>query len=151
MKRFKCLEIEIEGGDDALSGSGYSGELAAILRRVADELSQGDDYQDVGHGLHDTNGNRVGSLVVEFKEVEPDGWLCDDCVSYLVNGDLTGVDYYLEGDEAAARCREIESGARRLGYVSVDSEVTDEFSREECDCCGTGLAGGRTGYYQPEG
>lgn len=124
-------------------------------------------------------------------------WFCDDCLMYAVNGDLTGLDYYLSQREADARAKEIEAGydalvkqgdvfsddydasdgdsvqyecrdcgeiGRRhdfpMQYIDGESSLTCpecdsddvrerddgrlEFTRRDCDCCGTDLAGSRT-------
>lgn len=80
--------------------------------------------------------------------VHDDISLCDDCTIAAVNGDFTGLDYHY-GKDADKRQAEIEAGLEKLGPHLVsnnDSETGDgieEFSRRECDCCGTRLAGGR--------
>lgn len=84
-----------------------------------------------------------------MKIVQDDLWLCDDCVMYAVNGDLTGIDYFYSGDKADKRAKEVVQGVNALGPHLVpdfDSETgkgMEEFSRTTCDGCGTRLAGGR--------
>ncbi len=81
--------------------------------------------------------------------VKDDLWLCQDCVIYAVNGDLTGVDYYLSGDAAKRRCLDIEAGVERFGanlvpnYDSESGEGIEEFSLKQCDGCRCKLAGSR--------
>jgi hypothetical protein len=151
VRQFKSLTIEIENSGSAFDGRDALPECARLLRGVIKKIGDGDDFEHLNtHHLHDAKGNRCGTLTVESEQVEPDGWLCDDCLVFVENGDLTGVDYYAaDEEEAARRCEEIESGARQLGSVHPDSDMTDEFSRKDCDCCGTMLAGSRTGYYLP--
>lgn len=69
-------------------------------------------------------------------------WLCEDCTMVSVNGDYTGLDYYLGEEAAAIRAEDIDAGLERLGYICPTDEE-DEFSRSECDCCGDSLAGRR--------
>lgn len=79
-----------------------------------------------------------------------DLWFCDDCTMVAANGDLTGLDAYDDADERAA---EIAAGLAALvegvngGYVVTnftDDDGVDEFSRSDCDCCGSTLGGRRT-------
>lgn len=77
-----------------------------------------------------------------MKVIDDDLWLCDDCTIYAVNGDTTGID-----DEK--REREVVRGVNALGsnlvpnFDSETNEGIDEFSRRQCEGCGTRLAGGR--------
>lgn len=78
-------------------------------------------------------------------EIAHELWLCDDCTIAEVNGDYSGM-----SDEREA---EVKRGfdtvyARYGGHLSSnwDSETGEgvtEFSRRQCDVCGTRLAGGR--------
>lgn len=78
-----------------------------------------------------------------------DLWLCDDCLFYAVNDDLSGIDYYLSGKEAEKRAAEVKKGVHSLGrnlvpdFDSETGEGIEEFSSHRCDACGTRLAGGR--------
>ncbi len=84
-----------------------------------------------------------------MKIVQDDLWLCDDCVMYAVNGDLTGIDYSYSGDEAEKRAKQVVRGVNALGphlvpdFDSETGEGMEEFSRTTCAGCGTHLAGGR--------
>lgn len=81
--------------------------------------------------------------------------VCDDCVPYLANGDLSGLDYHYGEAEAEERQNEIVTGEAELiafakqdyNVIQVLLAVTDdvyEFMRRPCGCCGTRLAGQRT-------
>lgn len=81
--------------------------------------------------------------------------VCDDCVIYLANGDLSGLDYHYGEDEAEERQKEITTGeAELIAFAKQDYKITqvllavtddvDCFSRRPCGCCGTRLAGQRT-------
>lgn len=65
----------------------------------------------------------------------PTHWVCDDCISPIVNGDLTGV----PEDRLAA----VEEGLEDFPGDAHPTGEADEFSRGKCDCCGTTLAGRR--------
>lgn len=84
-----------------------------------------------------------------MKILQDDLWLCDDCVMYAVNGDLTGIDYSYSGDEADERAKEVVRGVNSLGphlvpdFDSETGEGMEEFSRTTCAGCRTHLAGGR--------
>jgi hypothetical protein len=60
-----------------------------------------------------------------------------------VNDDYTGIDYYLSGQEADDRVKEIQDGLNRLGVGLCIGEDEEEFSIEQCDCCHTNLDGRR--------
>lgn len=81
--------------------------------------------------------------------VRDDLWLCQDCLFAAVNGDVTGLDAHYSKDDADRRLKEIEAGLEKLGPCLVpdfDSESgkgVEDFSRRQCDCCGTSLAGDR--------
>ena len=74
-------------------------------------------------------------------------WFCTDCALIAETGDATSLDYHYEGREADKRLREIENGLRLLGPVATNGEE-NEFSTRVCDCCGSQLAGHRTGFVQ---
>lgn len=67
-------------------------------------------------------------------------WVCSECMIWLVNGDVSGV-------EDAARVEAIQAGERALGEHIVsnfsEGEGEDEFSTAPCECCGTSLHGAR--------
>ena len=78
--------------------------------------------------------------------------VCQDCIMEIANGDLTGLDYHLDHDEATARAIEIRSAIASFyphhlvpGGTDEDGEEIedDEFSARDCDCCGSWLAGSR--------
>jgi hypothetical protein len=71
--------------------------------------------------------------------------VCTDCIMFIANGDLTGLDYHY-GEQADERKAEIIAGVESClpGQVGAgDGEHDQEFSRYGCDCCGTPLAGAR--------
>jgi hypothetical protein len=82
---------------------------------------------------------------------QDDLWFCDDCYIIAETGDASSFDYYLSPSKAADRVKEIErelSLYEKDGHLVSDNdsetgEGIEEFSRRVCDCCGTGLAGGR--------
>lgn len=73
--------------------------------------------------------------------VKTDIWLCEDCTVYACNGDLSGIDYYLNGPEADARAKAVERGVARFGphlvsdFDSETSDGIDEFARTPCAAC----------------
>jgi len=66
---------------------------------------------------------------------ETTDWVCDDCLQYLVNGDLPP-------DSAPERDAEIIDGSLRDAAPTGEE---NKFSTSRCDHCGTPLAGGRHG------
>lgn len=83
-----------------------------------------------------------------MKVVQDDLWLCDDCTMWAVNGDDSSIDYSHNGEAAEARRKEVHEGVAALGpHLVNDSgengEGEEEFSRRDCDACGTSLAGRR--------
>lgn len=79
-------------------------------------------------------------MPVKFK-----GVVCSDCIQAIANDDYTGLDYYDEPKAAERREKEIRAGLAALGPNVVTSGEFEEFSSDECDCCGTHLAGERHG------
>ena len=64
----------------------------------------------------------------------------------IASGDLTGLDYHLDHDEATARAIEIRSAIASFCPHHLVPGGTDEdecFSTHDCDCCGSWLAGSR--------
>jgi hypothetical protein len=61
--------------------------------------------------------------------------VCCDCAYMLANGE----DHSLDGEQAARMDRWDEPGY----YLVLDSADPDEFSREQCDGCGTRQGGTR--------
>ena len=155
MQRFKSLTIEIEGGDDALASAGANAELGRILRDAARKIEHdSEDFESIPTAiLHDRNGNRVGTMTVETEDVPPAGWLCEECLPVITDGDATHLDYSAVSEESAAAAdallKTIEAGAARLGEINVDPDVETE-SHETCACCGRRAWGTYTGYYDKE-
>jgi hypothetical protein len=85
------------------------------------------------------------------KVIQDDLWFCGDCYIVAETGDTSSFDYYYSHSEAVTRVKEIErelSLYEREGRIVSDNdsetgEGIEEFSHRVCDCCGTGLAGGR--------
>ncbi len=73
--------------------------------------------------------------------------VCTDCLEVIVNGDYSGLDYYLSPEEAEAKANEINEGIATLqadgGYLVDAGEEPDEFSTRSCDCCEEYKAGTR--------
>jgi hypothetical protein len=67
---------------------------------------------------------------------ETTDWVCDDCLQYIVNGELPP-------DTAQERDAEITDGS--LGMFATHTNEEQEFSTHICDHCGTPLAGRRHG------
>ena len=70
-----------------------------------------------------------------------DLWLCEDCLSPVVNGDFTALDYHYSEPKASLRMEEISAGMERLSFLvaDFDSETGEgilEFATKTCDCCG---------------
>jgi hypothetical protein len=73
-------------------------------------------------------------------------WLCDECTIAACNDDYSGIDYYLSGEAAERRVKEIGDGLARLGPISLNSdenEGTREESSAPCDCCRSPFPGRR--------
>lgn len=74
-------------------------------------------------------------------EIDSELWVCQDCLMFIANGDLTGLDYSPGGKEADERAAAIIAGAEEWGarerHVHADSsEETDrDFSSRACDYC----------------
>jgi hypothetical protein len=77
-----------------------------------------------------------------MKVIQDDLWLCQDCTIYSVNGDTSGID-------SEEREKEVVEGVNALGphlvpdFDSETNEGIEEFSRRQCDACGTRLGGSR--------
>lgn len=75
--------------------------------------------------------------------------ICQDCACIALCGDASALDYYYPNSkEAAAREREIGHALEALadkGQTLHSGEVDndEEFSRQDCDLCGSDLAGSR--------
>ena len=75
-----------------------------------------------------------------------DCYVCSDCLVFIANGDLSGLDN--DPDTADGREAEIIAGIEKEAeagghWVGGDSEKDHEFSRSSCDCCGTSVEGSR--------
>jgi len=73
-------------------------------------------------------------------------WFCQDCLHGAVNNDYTGLDYYLEPEQAEQRMKVIKAGLQALNGHPVPNDKQDDFSRVPCDCCGEKLHGERYGF-----
>jgi hypothetical protein len=80
--------------------------------------------------------------------------LCGDCHLIHGTGDASFLSYQYGNDDVAvdARLNEITEGLTKLAeehnrmfFQNVD-ELTEEFSKQPCDSCGTNLAGQRIHY-----
>jgi hypothetical protein len=86
---------------------------------------------------------------MKMKVVQDDLWFCQDCLMVEVNGDYSGIDYGSAYANPDQRCREIDEGLTKFGphlvpdFDSETGEGCEEFSRRQCDCCGSPLAGSR--------
>ncbi|MBF7052256.1 hypothetical protein IOC61_02865 [Halomonas sp. KAO] len=74
--------------------------------------------------------------------------VCADCLMIIANDDATGLDYFLDEENAAVRERNVRdsiAAVQRDGdyLVAGDSEQDEVFSTSPCDCCNSTLAGSR--------
>ena len=71
--------------------------------------------------------------------------VCTDCLMAIANDDYTGLDYSYNQQEAFQRMTQIKYGIESTeGHICVgDYDKDEEFSRQDCECCGTHLAGTR--------
>lgn len=73
-------------------------------------------------------------------EKTADLWVCDDCLMWIANADLSGLDYRLGSKESAQQAEKIRQGERDLraeyGQLHVGDQ-SEEFSSALCDCCGS--------------
>ena len=74
-------------------------------------------------------------------------YVCIECLSWLANGDATGLDYYHDADTANARLAAIQEGERVLleeyGQLHIHDGESIALSMQPCDCCQTVLHGER--------
>lgn len=91
------------------------------LAKIANEY---DDWDDL-----------LEKLRVPREIALPTHWVCDDCLSPIVNGDLTGV--------PEDRLEAVEAGLEDFPGDAHPTGESEEFASYRCDCCGTTLAGGR--------
>lgn len=80
-----------------------------------------------------------------IKVIADNFMVCADCLSVIVNGDASSLDYSYSEEEAETRLLEIELGMANAGgnICLGDDDKDDEFSSRSCDCCNDGLAGPR--------
>lgn len=73
--------------------------------------------------------------------------VCQDCLMYIANDDLTGLSNYLNDDEIEEKKADMDRALHAVyeddGGHAVASGDDLGFSRSSCDCCGTHLAGDR--------
>jgi len=86
-------------------------------------------------------------------------WVCSDCLIYLANNDLTGMDYM---EESADRIKAVKDGVTALGMACCGTSEhcmehsdpddhdehsenceTKDFSRSSCESCHSPLGGSR--------
>ena len=78
-----------------------------------------------------------------MRMLDPELWFCVDCTALAVNGDAP------EDPAVARRCarglRELSKDGQSVAanWDSESGDGVEEFSRRDCDCCGTALAGSR--------
>ena len=71
--------------------------------------------------------------------------VCTDCLQAIAYDDYSGLDYFNNEAEAEAQEKRIRKGIADLGRHLVTTDEYEEFSRDECACCDTHLAGERHG------
>lgn len=107
-----------------------------------------DQLEEIADQFGDWN-DLLEELKIRPEVYLPTHWVCDDCVQAIANDDYTGIDYLAEpGNEAMveARKNQVRAGIENFDLGGSLLDETNEFSRGACDCCGTKLAGRRTGY-----
>lgn len=79
------------------------------------------------------------------KVIDDQFMVCSDCAMAIANDDYTGLDAYLDEEEAEMRMNHIkESIASVEGWICIgDPENDIDFSVQSCDCCKVKLAGYR--------
>lgn len=71
--------------------------------------------------------------------------VCMDCIQYIVNDDVTGLDYYLTEEQAEqkiAAMRQAISDLPEGQHPAMGGEDLG-FCTTRCDCCGDSLHGDR--------
>jgi len=72
-------------------------------------------------------------VIEEFKKAEGDEYMvCSDCYAVIVSGEVENPDPQWDKDDM-----------RWVNLVAGDSDQDEEFSRSDCDCCDSPLAGRR--------
>ena len=76
--------------------------------------------------------------------------VCSECLSWICNGDATGLDCSYDDVRSEERLNLITEGESRLmkRYLSIsfstdDSHRDQEFCKSPCECCGDDLYGAR--------
>lgn len=75
-----------------------------------------------------------------------DQWICQDCLFFIANGDLpsaTGGSEEADARVIAGCEREAAAGGHWALDSAEDGSDTLDFSRSDCDCCGSSLGGSR--------
>lgn len=77
--------------------------------------------------------------------VDDEFMVCEECLGFIANDDLTSLDFHYSKKESDRREREIRAGVAQAGgdICSGDSKKNQEFSQSACKCCGSTLAGPR--------
>lgn len=80
-----------------------------------------------------------------MKVLDDNYMVCDECIPVIANDDYSHLDFYYREDIARKRAEEIRHAINHAGgYIAVgNSDKDEEFSTEDCDCCGNRCAGGR--------
>ena len=79
------------------------------------------------------------------KIIDDNYQVCEECASYLVNGDVSGLSYHYNEQEVdelieLMERREIDTD----GHICLgDSDKDEDFSHQPCDHCRRKLAGAR--------
>lgn len=74
-----------------------------------------------------------------MKVIDDDLWFCPDCARYAETRETSF-------DLSESEIKDIEDGLTALCQHDMTVHMSDEeheFSRAQCDCCGTSLAGTR--------
>lgn len=76
-------------------------------------------------------------------EVYYEGMCCVDCILYIANGDLPDDSENADFEERIHTNWPGSENHLVPGNSGENGEHVEEFSRSECDCCGSRLAGER--------
>jgi len=79
------------------------------------------------------------------KVIDDSFMVCADCYCIVGSGDASAFDYWYSEEEADRRLHEVEECIASIqGIIYPGDFIKDEeFSRDDCDCCGIDLAGAR--------
>lgn len=75
-------------------------------------------------------------------------WFCQDCTIAECNGDYSGMNEATEREVRAGLAELCKAGHLAPNFDSNAGEGLEEFSRRDCDACGTHLAGYRARFAQ---